>query len=613
MQAQQPNQKEERDFAVHDFIPFASHYSPDTILTKNGELIQFIKLDFDAGSTDDQFRENLRNAINEHIDPSKYAVWLHTTRTREEYKKLNVEDYIKTVEINWRRNLPSKVHYDNCIYISILRDSKKFNPFMPMNYIRALLHSAERKYQIKLLEEHAAELTETVAKLHAPLKQYGATKLQVYTEDGVHYSEPMEFLHRILSFHDDHVPLTIADLSRFLIPEDISFNTYSGEIMVRSKRGMHYGAVISLKECDRLPARSLDNLLNIDAEIVISQSLDLASGNTQLGPLEYQKYIDTLNEDEDFGKLSGVADIDEMKPEMFALQQTNIILMQDTREGLRAKLIEIHDELSRLGIVCIVEDLRVERSFWSILPGNFSFLRRQDIVAKKDIANFAILGNDLYQQCENSLFGDPVTFFESQDGEPYPFHFINNGSGHILAVGEDERQRTSLLHLFALHTKKFNPNIIYYDGFGNHKNFANQIGARYEDKLDFEKWKSISEEKTTILIMNSLDKIMGSSGGEDFFNSFLDHMGENNSIVIASTKVEDRCIRILPNFDSQIYFSTQNLKPLTENYDLFFDETKVINLLGKRNIYLKHNYEELVVRFTEDQSLIKALIKGSFD
>jgi type IV secretion system protein VirB4 len=593
---------------IHDFIPFACHYSSESILTKNGELIQFIKLDQDAGANDDEFRQAIRDSLNAVIDPAKYAVWIHTTRTRQEIKKLNSKNISKQVEFEWRRTLPEKLHFENAIYISVVRDSSAFSMLNPRDYIMALSQNTLQNHNSKELAKKDAELTNLMNKVHANLERFGAAKLKVYEKDGVHYSEPMEFLHRILSFFDEHVEMPLSDLSYNLMPEEITFNEFTGIVEVDSERGKNYASVITLKECGLLPARSLDYLLNIDSEMVISQSMDFATANTRLHNLRYQEEVDKYTEDKEFAKIIGIKDVDSSNADNFVLQQTNILLMQPSKAKLRQTLVSVHKELARLGLIGITEDIRLEKAFWAIAPSNFMFLKRQDIVPRKDIGNFAILGNDIYQEIEASLFGDPVIFFESQDGEPYPFHFINNGSGHVLIASEYEEQRNAFLHLVGVHLKKFPCHIIYYDEKGKYADFAEEIGAEYVTKFDFDYLKAQAEKHEKLVILfNSLDVVIESAGAE-FFCNFLEFLGENDTIMLACAKYVSSHIDLLTSFDSQIFFNAPDIKKYAGNFDLFDDEVKIITLLEDRGIYVKHNYEEVILKYALPDNMAEKLL-----
>ena len=96
-----------QSFETHELVPYACHLNPTTLVTKNVELVQFIKLsDNTGGASDDEFRETIRAALNEHADPTKIAVWIHTTRFSKEIVETGNEDFVNHIDILWKQALP---------------------------------------------------------------------------------------------------------------------------------------------------------------------------------------------------------------------------------------------------------------------------------------------------------------------------------------------------------------------------------------------------------------------------------------------------------------------------------------------------------------------------
>src|SRR5260221_4072593 len=75
------------EVSASDFIRYACHYDNETILTKNGELIQFLKLgglSFESeGDEALAFRKDLRNALLKSIANPAFGIWFHTIRKRQ--------------------------------------------------------------------------------------------------------------------------------------------------------------------------------------------------------------------------------------------------------------------------------------------------------------------------------------------------------------------------------------------------------------------------------------------------------------------------------------------------------------------------------------------------
>src|SRR5579872_551342 len=77
------------DLTAADFIPFTYHYDPHTLLTKNGELLQILRITSSSRGVDYEspepgipaLRDSIREALST-IDSDRYAYWFHTLRRR---------------------------------------------------------------------------------------------------------------------------------------------------------------------------------------------------------------------------------------------------------------------------------------------------------------------------------------------------------------------------------------------------------------------------------------------------------------------------------------------------------------------------------------------------
>ena len=91
--------KKQADSGRNEFIPYHSHYNQHTLITKNGELLQIIKI---SGNIQGQLCENadgIHEAVRETIRQvmtigeitTKFSFWLHTIRryTPVNYKHIN--------------------------------------------------------------------------------------------------------------------------------------------------------------------------------------------------------------------------------------------------------------------------------------------------------------------------------------------------------------------------------------------------------------------------------------------------------------------------------------------------------------------------------------------
>ncbi len=65
-----------------DFIPIACHYDKNTLLTKNGELLQILQINGINSERISKQLSNLRgvvrSAIRNNVEGDKLAFWIHT-------------------------------------------------------------------------------------------------------------------------------------------------------------------------------------------------------------------------------------------------------------------------------------------------------------------------------------------------------------------------------------------------------------------------------------------------------------------------------------------------------------------------------------------------------
>src|SRR5690349_20915634 len=77
--------------ALEEFVPYYCHFDSHTLLTKNGELMQVIKissnargLNYESGDgTHNTVRDNIRRAICDTVESDKYSLWIHALRKRK--------------------------------------------------------------------------------------------------------------------------------------------------------------------------------------------------------------------------------------------------------------------------------------------------------------------------------------------------------------------------------------------------------------------------------------------------------------------------------------------------------------------------------------------------
>jgi type IV secretion system protein VirB4 len=454
-----------------DLIPFVCHYDPNTIITKNGELMQVIRITgFNHESISSELvnlREAVRNSISRNIKSSHFALWLHTIRRKKDIAPDgNYDDHFSDkLNSDWNRINDWKNQFVNELYLTIIIEGADTSIANGPALFRSLSPKATARNYRKELEKSHQTLSQITDQITKDLDEYGAKVTGIKKWDGVLYSEPMRFFGKIMNLCEDRYPLVANDLSDELSSYKIAFGNQSLEVLRGEKK--NFGSMFSIKEYREVSIASLDKFLQLPQEFIVTQSLDFIDRKEALSQLEYQNYILEVSGDEEFRYLSDIertiAD-DTRNVTDYAQQQITVMLINDTIDGLAHDIKTALKGLHNLGLVTIREDIFSQHCFWSQLPGNFQFLRRQRPISISRIAGFASLHNFPAGNRSGNHWGKAVTIFRTILGTPYFFNFHNGSNGHTLIAGPLGSGKTILLNFLVCQSRKFK-NKLYYFGY----------------------------------------------------------------------------------------------------------------------------------------------------
>ncbi len=162
--AAQPETPPSRDLS--EFVPYYAHYNAHTLLTKNGEVMQIIKiaqnnrdLTYESSDVDGQtLREHIRKAIVETIKNDRYAIWVHTIRRRKNvrYSGRFDDPFAAYMQAGWKNKHHWKYQYYNEIYISILHEGQGGDLIDKKALKNIVFPKPNRTYRNRFLDNAAA-------------------------------------------------------------------------------------------------------------------------------------------------------------------------------------------------------------------------------------------------------------------------------------------------------------------------------------------------------------------------------------------------------------------------------------------------------------------------
>ena len=471
-----------------DFVPYVCHYSPNTILTKNGELLQIIRVtgfsNSSAVSEMISLRDAVRDSLKKNIQDVNYALWFNTLRRKKNISPRGEFDNIfsKTLNEKWEQKNNLKSEYVNELYITVIIEGLDTSITNFSSLIRSFSKFTTKSLHENNLAESSKKLSYLSKKILEDLKDYGAKLLGLKEWQGVLYSEPMRFFGKLINLYEERYPLVANDISNDLVSHKIAFG--NREIEVIGYNNKNFAVIFSLKEYFEASPNALDRILQLPFEFIITQSFDFFYHEKDLEAYEYQDYILKVSGDEEFRQLAGIANFTESKigrTTDYGKIQTTFMIISRNKEDLLKDVKMVIEEFGRLGFVLVHEDLFMEHCFWAQLPGNFSFLRRQKIINTYRVAGFASLHSFPSGSIGGNHWGSAVCVFKTVLNTPFFFNFHEGDIGHTAIVGPKSCGKTLLINFLLAQSQKFNPKIFIFDFNNSSQCFVEISGGNYFD------------------------------------------------------------------------------------------------------------------------------------
>ena len=450
-----------------DFIPVACHFNENTLITKNGELLQTIQIN---GINSEKISNNLfnlramvRKAISESVDSGKYAFWIHTIRRKDDLDDTTNYNGFLSANIHdiWRRKNYWHDKFVNRLYITVVHDS----PELKLKNFNSLVNSLSSKiitnFEEKFFEKALQDLTANVDSLLQGLSEYGAQKLGIRIEEEECYSDMMFLYRRIMQLNENDCLMPISDISKALASHQYAVG--SNKIEVIGEGGKKFAALMSIKEYQEVSSEALDKFLQIPVEMVATEVFYFVDKKEVMPVYENQNYILGVSKDAELRKMKGLDKIfdDQSIADRFCHQQISFMVIGEDLKMLDKQVNQASEALAKIGIVHVREDINLEKTFWAQLPANFAFLARMKPTIVDNTAALASLHNCPTGNQFNP-WGRAVTLLRTERGTPYFMNFHDkNGKGSTCIFGDKKSGRTTLLNFLLSEADKYFPTTLY--------------------------------------------------------------------------------------------------------------------------------------------------------
>lgn len=470
------------------FIPYLFHWDSETIVTKNHEFLQVIKLEgfsFETADDDDvDMKKLVRNSLLKSMADGTFALWFHTVRRRQSAYPGGKQPpgYANYIDHMWREKHEEKNSFVNELYISILRKPDTEGAAKIHHFLEKLTQVGSSAMKDQAYADAHKELAEAVQRLASTLRDYGPRILGTVERDGMTYSEPLEFLSRLVNCgFAQPMLLTNADCSKMLPNSRIYFGERSMEVL--GPHGRRFAGLVSIKEYSPATAAGmLDGFLQLPFEFIISQSFEFENRQVNINRMQLKQRRMMQAEDVAISQVAEISDALDMAMSghvAFGPHHFTVLCFEENLQVLEKNLSLAIAEMVNVGINPIREKFMMEMAYWAQLPGNFEYIARPSKINTLNVASFASQHNYPTGSIANNHWGDAVTVFDTSSGTPYFFNFHLRDVGHTTIIGPTGSGKTVLMNFLCAQAQKFNCRMFFFDKDRGAEIFIRALGGKY--------------------------------------------------------------------------------------------------------------------------------------
>lgn len=464
-----------KEYSSSNFIPYLCHWNRNTILTKNEELIQVIKVggySFETADDEDlDIRKDLRNTLFKGLGAGGISLYFHIVRRRDSlFKKSDVykdaKSFSRQVNAAWIEKQQGRDAFVNELYISVIKGPDKAGAAIFEYLLKKFRQKTNKKNWENQMKDSYDSLEEVTGRIVATLSDYQARVLSISEEEDGFYSEVLGFLGKIVNCNSEsRYVANCSDISKTLPTNRL----YFGDRAIESQgpSGVKYAGIVSVKEYSPTTACGMfDGFLQMPIEFVITQSFSFSNRQVAINKMQLQQNRMIQAEDKAVSQITEISEALDLAMSGrigFGMHHMTILCIEKTPKKLDNAVNQVLVELTNSGLQAIREQVNLEPCFWGQLPGNTDFIVRKSIVNTLNLSSFCSLHNYPVGKAKGNHWGDAVTVLNTTSGTPYFFNFHLRDVGHTTIIGPTGSGKTVLMNFLCAQAQKFNCRMFFFD------------------------------------------------------------------------------------------------------------------------------------------------------
>jgi type IV secretion system protein VirB4 len=483
-----PDPKGEQRAGVH--LPYARHIDDATLATRDGRLLQVIKLSgfsFETADSEElNYRKTVRETMLRGVASSRFALYHHIVR-RAVQPALGGEfpdAFSGALDAEWRGRLKTRRLHVNDLFLTLVRRPLQGHVGLLAGVLGGLRGASDRREADAAMARERTALNGARDTLLSVLGPYGPRLLTVYDGPQGACSEPLEFLSLLYNGEVRPVRLPESDLGLYLPYRRISFGADTLELAGAGHLPKVFGAMVSLKDYPGQTAPGMfDDLLRLPYEMIVTESFGFVDRQATLDRMNLALRRMRAADDEALSQRQGliVAKDDVAGARAtFGEHHMTVMVKGATRGGLDEAAADVQSAFTELGMIAVREDVNLEPAFWAQFPGNFKDIARKALISSGNFAGMASCHNFPVGKHKGLHWGEPVAVLETTAAGPYFFSFHHGDLGNFTVIGPSGSGKTVVLAFLLAQAQRFSPRTIYFDKDRGAEIFIRALGGRYD-------------------------------------------------------------------------------------------------------------------------------------
>ena len=470
-------------------LPYARHIDDATIETRDGMILQIIKIEglaFETADTEDlNYRKAIRETMLRSIAHARFAIVHHVVRSpvKPSLDSAFPDAFSTELDRQWGNRLDGRAMFVNELFLTIVR--------RPASGRLGLVDKALNILRGASTQETAAQRARDLRELDsardammASLAPYGARLLSVYDSRHGLCSEPLEFLASLYNGELRPVLLPDTDLGHHIPYRRISFGLEAVQLHTAPGLPQQFAAMISIKDYPPHTAPGmLDDLMRLPVEMTVTESFAFVDRQVALDRMNLALRRMRAADDDAMSlrrDLSLAKDDVSAGRSAFGEHHMSVCIKAGTLSDLDRAASDVQAAFTEEGIISVREDVNLESAFWAQFPGNFKDIARRALISTGNFAGLASFHNFPVGQEIGNLWGPAVSVLETTSATPYYFNFHKADLGNFTIIGPSGSGKTVVLNFLLAQAQKYNPRLVLFDKDRGAEIFIRAIGGRYE-------------------------------------------------------------------------------------------------------------------------------------